>query len=151
MKKLVLFVMVMALAVAGMAYAQAKPDFSGKWVVDTAKSDQPGGGGGGRGMAGPMTIKQTATDLTMIRETPNGEMSMAYKLDGAEHEITMGQGTAKATAKIDGGKLVIKSVRETPNGTMESTATYSLSADGKELTVVNASSRGERKTVYTKQ
>jgi hypothetical protein len=34
---------------------------------------------------------------------------------------------------------------------METTATYSLSADGKELTVVTASARGERKAVYTKQ
>jgi hypothetical protein len=108
--------------------------------------------GGGRGMgAGPMTIKQTATDFTITRTTPNGEMSTTYKLDGTEHEITMGQGTAKATAKLDGSKIVIKSVRETQNGTMESTATYTLSADGKELTVVNASSRGERKMVYNKQ
>ena len=78
-------------------------------------------------------------------------MTTAYKLDGTEHEITMGQGTAKATAKVDGAKVVIKSVRETPNGTMETTSTYSLSADGKELTVVSASARGERKMVYTKQ
>lgn len=149
MKKLALFAMVMALAVAGLAYAQAKPDFSGTWALDTAKSDQ---GGGGRGMgAGPMTIKQTATDFTITRQGPNGEMTTAYKLDGTEHEIQMGQMTGKATAKLDGPKVVIKMVRETPNGTMESTATYSLSADGKELTVVNASSRGERKMVYNKQ
>jgi hypothetical protein len=152
MKRLVLFAMVMALAVAGLAYAQAKPDFSGNWALDTAKSDQAGGGGSGRGMgAGPMAIKQTATDFSITRQGPNGEMTTAYKLDGVEHEITMGQGTAKATAKVDGQKVVIKTVRETPNGTMESTATYSLSADGKELTMVTASARGERKMVYTKQ
>jgi hypothetical protein len=151
MKRLALFAMVMALAVAGLAYAQAKADFSGSWALDAAKSDQAGGGGG-RGMgAGPMTIKQTATDFSITRQGPNGEMTTAYKLDGTEHEITMGQGTAKATAKVDGAKVVIKTVRETPNGTMESTATYSLSADGKEMTVVNASARGERKMVYTKQ
>jgi hypothetical protein len=65
--------------------------------------------------------------------------------------VTMGQRQGKATAKIDAGKLVIKTAFETPNGTMEQTATYSLSADGKELTVVNVSARGERKMVYTKQ
>jgi len=150
MKKLVLFAMVMALAVAGLAYAQAKADFSGSWALDAAKSDQ--GGGGGRGMGtGPMTIKHTATDFSITRTTPNGEMTTAYKLDGTEHEITMGQGTAKATAKLDGAKVVIKQVRETPNGAMETTSTYSLSADGKELTVVSASARGEQKRVYTKQ
>jgi hypothetical protein len=150
MKRLALFAMVMALAVAGLAYAQAKPDFSGTWALDTAKSDQAGGGGRGMG-AGPITVKQTATDFSITRQGPNGEMTTAYKLDGAEHEIQMGQATAKATAKVDGPKVVVKTVRETPNGTMETTATYSLSADGKELTVVTASARGERKMVYNKQ
>jgi|WetSurMetagenome_2_1015567.scaffolds.fasta_scaffold867144_1 hypothetical protein len=149
MKKIALFVMVIALAVAGMSFAQGKTDFSGKWALDAAKSDQ---GGGGRGMGtGPMTIKQTDAEVAVTRETPNGEMTSTYKLDGAEHEIAMGQMTAKATAKMDGGKLVIKTVRETPNGTMETTATYSLSADGKEMTQVTVSARGERKAVYTKQ
>lgn len=151
MRKIALFAAVMALAVTALAFAQAKPDFSGTWVLDPAKSDQmggPGGGGGrGPGMAGPMTIKHTPTEFAITR----GENTMTYKLDGIENTITMGQGTAKATAKADADKIVIKTVRETPNGAMETTATYSLSADGKELTVVNSSPRGERKMVYTKQ
>jgi hypothetical protein len=153
MKRLALFAVVVALALAGMAYAQAKPDFSGTWVLDTAKSDQMGGGpGGGRGgPAGPMTIKQTATDLTT--ETKRGEntITQTYKLDGTETTVSRGQMQGKATAKLDGGKLVVKTTMEGPNGAMETTATYSLSADGKELTVVTASARGERKAVYTKQ
>lgn len=40
---------------------------------------------------------------------------------------------------------------EGPNGSMETTATWSLSADGKELTIVRATQRGEMKQVYTKQ
>jgi len=147
MRKVALFVAVLALAVSAVAFAQAKPDFSGTWALDATKSDQMGGGGGGRGMGGPMTIKHTATELAVTR----GENTTTYKLDGTEQTLTMGQGTAKATAKMDGGKIVIKTVRETPNGAMESTATYSLSADGKEMTVVNSSQRGERKMVYTKQ
>jgi hypothetical protein len=34
---------------------------------------------------------------------------------------------------------------------METTATWSLSADGKELTILRVTARGERSTVYTKQ
>jgi len=149
MRKVALFVAVLALAVSAVAFAQAKPDFSGTWALDATKSDQMGGGGGGRGPggAGPMTIKHTATELAVTR----GENTTTYKLDGTEQTLTMGQGTAKATAKMDAGKIVIKTVRETPNGAMETTATYSLSADGKEMTVVSASQRGERKMVYTKQ
>ena len=57
------------LAVSSVAFAQ-KPDFSGTWTPDaTAAPAAPagGGGGGGRGggMAGPMTVKQTATELTI--------------------------------------------------------------------------------------
>lgn len=150
MRKVALFAVVMALAVTALAFAQAKPDFSGTWALDTTKSVMPGGGGGGRGpgMGGPMTIKHTGTEFAVTR----GENTTTYKLDGTEAEVPAGRGgTAKATAKMDGGKVVIKTVRETPNGAMETTATYSLSADGKELTVVNASQRGEFKMVYTKQ
>src|SRR5690349_3601280 len=66
------------LAVATMAFAQAKPDFSGTWTPDqpaaTAGGGAPGGGGGGqgggggRGMGGPMTVKQSATELTIERQ-----------------------------------------------------------------------------------
>jgi hypothetical protein len=151
-------------AVAAMAFAQ-KPDFTGTWTLDPEASGMaagggaPGGapgGGGGRGGGGalgngPATIKQTADTLTIERTMGENKVTTTYKLDGTEQTLTMGQGTAKATAKMDGGKIVIKTVRETPNGAMETTATYSLSADGKELTVVSASQRGERKMVYTKQ
>src|SRR5665647_936168 len=90
MKKIALFVMVMALAVAGLSFAQAKPDFSGKWLLDTAKSDPMGGRGGGGAVPAtpatpaPMTVKQTATDLT--QEVVRGEntMTTVFKLDGTE-------------------------------------------------------------------
>jgi len=156
MRRVAFFTVVLALAVVTLAFAQAKPDFSGKWMLDPAKSEMGGGqggppGGAGRGPSGPMVLKQSATEL--VRETQRGEQSVTatYKLDGSESTNAMGQMTAKSTAKWDGDKLVIKTVRETPNGTMETTETYSLGADGKELTVVNSSQRGERKSVYTKQ
>lgn len=151
MKRLTLFVAVIALTVAGLAYAQAKPDFSGTWTLDASKSDQmggPGGGGGrGPGMGGPMTIKQTEAELQITR----GPMTQTYKLDGSESVNAMGQMQAKSVAKVDGDKLVVKTTRETPGGPMETTATYSLGADGKELTVVTSTPRGERKMVYTRQ
>src|SRR4051794_7969880 len=95
------------LAVATMAFAQ-KTDFSGTWTPDEAAAAAPaGGGGGGRGMAGPMTVKQTADTLTVERQGRNGAQSTVYKLDGSESEVTMGQMTAKVSAKWDGPKLVI--------------------------------------------
>lgn len=138
-------VLVVALAVAG--YAQ-KPDFSGTWTpdVDPAAAAAPaGGGGGGRGGGGPMTVKQTATELSVERQGRGGTpTTTTYKLDGSETEVTMGQMTAKVSAKIDGNKLVI--TQKTENG--ESTQTWSL-ADGK-LTIERTGGRGPSKTVYKK-
>jgi pectate lyase len=154
MKKIAFLVLAMAVVVTGMSFAQAKPDFSGKWApkVDANAPAPPAGGGGrGGGMAGPMTIKQTATELTTERTMGENTMSTVYKLDGTESVNKTQRGESKSTAKFDGAKLVIKTVSEGPNGPNEQTATWTLSADGKELTMVTASARGDRTVVYTKQ
>lgn len=136
-------VLVVALAVAG--YAQ-KPDFSGTWTPepDAAAAPAGGGGGGGRGGGGPMTVKQTADTLSIERQTQNGAVTTSYKLDGTETDITMGQMTAKASAKWDGSKLVITTKSERG----EQTQTWSL-ADGK-LTIDRTGGRGPTKTTYKK-
>ncbi len=154
MKKIALLVLALAVVVAGMSFAQAKPDFSGKWApkVDANAAPPAGGGGRGGGMGGgPMTVKQTATELT--QEVVRGEntMTTVYKLDGTESINKSQRGESKSTAKFDGAKLVIKTVSEGPNGAMETTAAWSLSADGKELTIVRTTQRGDMTTVYTKQ
>jgi hypothetical protein len=150
MKKIALLVLVMAVAVAGLSFAQARPDFSGKWAPKEAAAPAGGGGRGG-GMAGPVTIKQSASELTQERTVGDNTMTTVYKLDGTESVSKTQRGESRSTAKFDGGKLVIKTTMEGPNGATETTATWSLSADGRELTIVSASARGERTMVYTKQ
>ena len=132
---------VLTLALAMVGYAQ-KPDFSGTWTPEPAAD--AGGGGGGRGMMGPMTVKQTADALTIERQGRNGQMSTTYKLDGSETDVTMGQFTAKASAKWDGSKLVITT--KTDRG--ESTQTWSLAGDT--LTVERTGGRGPAKVTYKK-
>jgi hypothetical protein len=132
--------LVVALAVAG--YAQ-KPDFSGTWTPEPA-ADAAAGGGGGRGMGGPMTVKQTATELSVETQGRNGAQTRTYKLDGSETDMTMGQMTAKVSAKWDGNKLVITT--KTEQG--ENTQTWSL-ADGK-LTIARTGGRGPSSTTYKK-
>ena len=136
------------LAVATIAWAQ-KPDFSGTWTLDAAASDATGTGGGGqgggRGMGGPMTVKQTEDTLTIERPGRGGaSMTQTYKLDGSETDITMGQMTAKSSAKWDGDKLVITTKSERG----ESTQTWSM-ADGT-LTIESTGVRGPSKRVYKK-
>ena len=133
--------LVVALAMVG--YAQ-KPDFSGTWTPDVAADASGGGMGGGRMGGGPMTVKQTADSLTVERQGRQGAMSQTYKLDGSETEITMGQMTAKASAKWDGNKLVITT--KTDNG--EATQTWSMT-DGK-LTIERTGGRGPSTMTYKK-
>jgi hypothetical protein len=132
------------LAIPAMALAQT-PNFSGKWIQDMEKSQMPTGGGGGRGPAGPQTVTctQSATELVMERETPNGVMKTVYKLDGSpsvnaggrggevtsksawegsklvtKYTRTMGENTIDVveTRYMDGENLVVESVMKTPNG-----------------------------------
>jgi hypothetical protein len=136
-------VLVVALAVAG--YAQ-KPDFSGTWTPDVDAAAAAPAGGGGRGMAGPMTVKQTATELSVERQGRGGTpTTTTYKLDGTETEVA-GRGGAmmKVSAKLDGNKLVITSKSEQG----ENVQTWSL-ADGK-LTIERNTPNGPVKTVYKK-
>jgi hypothetical protein len=133
----------LVLALPAMAIAQT-PNFSGKWTQDMEKSVMPAGGGG-RGPAGPQawTYTQSATELAMERETPNGVMKTVYKLDGSpsvnaggrggevtsksawegtklvtKYTRTMGENTIDVveTRYMDGENLVVESVMKTPNG-----------------------------------
>jgi len=149
------------LAVSTMAFAQ-KPDFSGTWTPDAPAAApaggggatagggggaMAGGGGGGRmgGMNGPMTVKQTADALTIERQGPNGAITTTYKLDGSEFDVPAGRGgTAKATAKWDGSKLVISQKSEQG----ESTQTWSLT--GGTLTIERTGGRGPQTTTFKK-
>jgi hypothetical protein len=160
-------VAIATLAVATMVFAQAKPDFSGTWTPEPAAGapagggapgggapgggapggGAPGGGGGGGGrggFGGPMTVKQTATELSVETQGRNGAQTRTYKLDGSETKIQMGQMEATATAKWDGSKLVITT--KTDQG--EQTQTWSL-ANGV-LTVDRTGGRGPSTTTYKK-
>jgi hypothetical protein len=138
---------IVGFAVATVAFAQAKPDFSGTWTPEPAADAAAGGGqggGGGRGFGGPMTVKQSATELTVERQGRNGAQSTVYKLDGSSSTIQMGQMSGTATAKWDGNKLVITT--KTDNG--EQTQTWSM--DNGMLKVDRTGGRGPSSTTYKK-
>jgi hypothetical protein len=97
-----------------------------------------------RGGGGPMTVKQTADTLSVERQGRGGAMTTVYKLDGSETEITMGQMTAKASAKWDGNKIVITTKSERG----ENTQTWSLA--GGVLTIEGTGGQGPTKRVYKK-
>ena len=127
---LVVAVVLMFGAAASLA-AQAKPDFSGKWVADAAAAPAApagGGGGGGRGGGGrggggfgnEFTIAQTATTLTITRMQGDQTVTTVYNLDGSESKnMVAGRGGGEPTAQVskavwDGAKLVVTTTA--PNG-----------------------------------
>ena len=147
------------LAVSSVAFAQ-KPDFSGTWTPDAAAAPAApaGGGGGGQrggGMGGPMTVKQTATELTIERTMGENKTTATYKLDGTESvNKMMGRGGAetevKSTAKWDGSKLVISTQRAGQDGAMM-TQTQTWSLEGGNLTIESPGRDGTpMKRVYKK-
>jgi hypothetical protein len=156
-------------ALPAASWAQAKPDLSGTWVFDEAKSDpapagRGGRGGGGRGggrfggaPATTMTIKQTAAELTIDRTTDQGSQTAVYKLDGTESKNTIGPGPASSKASWDGARLVIATT-QTVQGrggevTIESKDVYSR--EGGVLTIETARTTPfgtlNRKLIYTRK
>jgi hypothetical protein len=96
-------------------------------------------------MAGPMTVKQSATELSVERQGRGGTpQTTTYKLDGSESKVQMGQMEGTATAKWDGNKLVIT----TKSDQGENTQTWSL-ANGV-LTIDRTGGRGPSTTTYKK-
>ena len=150
----------------------AAPSFSGSWVQDTAKSErvpdpmwltraQTGGrGGGGRaggpGARGPaaevvMTVQQDAKSLQVT--DPQGAKHN-YTLDGKASNIAMetAMGKAAVTASLQGDALVIATTRPyggmPGNVTLQITETWSLSPDGKTLTVTTTHTSPAAQKIY---
>ena len=140
---------VVAIAIVSVAFvvsalAQAKPDFSGKWVMDPASAPAApaggpgGGGGGGRGGGrggGPgfgqeFTATQDATALTITRTQGDQTVTAVYKLDGSESKNMVagrgGQQEQVSKAAWEGNKLSITTTLNFGGNTVEQKRLLSL-------------------------
>jgi hypothetical protein len=141
-----------------------KADFSGEWALDQTKSNL--GEFGAMMAAGKLSVKQQGDVITVVRNTtsPMGEMVTTdnITLDGKESPSTGGmQGsTRKTTSKLsaDQNSLTVNSVLNLSfDGNafeIKGTETWTLSADGKTLTIdaTSSSPMGDNtiKAVYNK-
>ena len=160
MKRLT-FVLAVALAlgVQTVTLAQARPDFSGTWRLNVAKSG-PNVAGNTPNIPFPsqIVVKQTPTDIsvesTSVRQQP---VAGVYKLDGSKVNVQTPTGiTETGEAKIDGGNLLISSRRSfsSPAGdvVVEFKEVWSLS--GNVLTIqktrIQSGDSSTEKAVYDK-
>lgn len=138
-----------------MLLASDKPDYSGHWVIDLVKSDF--------GMMPPpskmerdIEHKDPAMSIKSIQVGERGEMKNEsnYTTDGKEATIKMRNREAKVKAKWDGNKLKVNSKSEFNGNEFTQEETWTLSEDGKTLTIDNAikAPQGEftTKSVFTK-
>lgn len=123
------------------AFAQAKPNFAGKWTLEPppaaapAGDAAPGGGrgggrGGGGGLGNELTIAQDATTLKLdyVGGGRNpGPVSLTYKLDGTESKNTNAMGMEQvAKAVWEGSKLVVTTQINMGGNAVEQKRTLSL-------------------------
>jgi hypothetical protein len=121
----------------GLLQAQAKPNFSGTWKLNAGKSN-----------FGPMPAPETRTDKITHRDPdlkdsftqsgPMGEVTaeMKYSTDGKETTSSIRDNQIKSTAKWEGDELVIAGKTSFEGGDVTLADRWSLSADGKTLTIL---------------
>lgn len=114
--------------------AQAKPNFTGQWKIDPAKSNLGG-------MPAPdvfdRTIEHNDPKLHVVTKQsgPQGERTtdVNYATDGSEVTNKMGQVEAKSTAVWDGDALAITTRIEFNGNKVEFKEKWTLSEDGKTM------------------
>jgi hypothetical protein len=150
---------VIALLLPVMAFAE--PDFSGTWVRDGAKSDvvpntmywltrgvDPGGGRGRNNQ----TVIEVLQSAGRMQITDPARPLRTLTLDGKPHSMPTDSGmqTATVISTLQGDTLIVSTTQPfggmAGNLTLKITETWSLSADGKLLTV-----RTERDTPALRQ
>ena len=141
MKRLtIVLVVALALAVQGVALAQARPDYSGTWRFNQAKSS-PNIAGNTPNVPFPsqIVVKQTPTELavesTSVRQQP---LSAVFKLDGSKVTVQAPSGISETgEARFEGATVVITSRRSfsSPAGDIVADFKEIWSLSGNALTI----------------
>jgi hypothetical protein len=154
-RKLLFMTVLVGLSLVSVS-AQQKPDFSGTWKLNVAKSDF-GILGGPTSRTDVITHKDPSLAVSGTAEGPQGkqEVSLNYTIDGKEAVNKIGDREIKSTLKWAGSNLVINSKFIYNDADVVGEENWTLSADGKTLTIARhfSSSLGEadQKFVLEKQ
>ena len=135
-RSLFIFAAALSLSVAG--YAWAKPNFTGTWKINAAKSDfgpmpQPDK------MERTITHDDPSLKYTTVQTTPNGEVTSdaTYKTDGSDTTNKVRGMDVKGNAKWAGDALTISSKREFQGMEITQVESWTLAEGGKQLVINN--------------
>ena len=118
--------------------AMAAPNFSGDWKLNLSKSEY-GQVPAPESVVRSIKHQDPVLEISTHQKGQAGDVmnSLKYTTDGKECTNTTQTGEVKGTAKWDGNKLVISSTRKIQTFDITSKETWSLSDDGKTLTILN--------------
>ena len=127
-----------ALAAASLLHAQARPDFSGTWTMDLARSESTRQG---EPIKPPVTviIAQTAADVRV--ETTRGDQkeTVVYPLGDSRRAAAAAIGSSfQPEAFWDGDKLVTQTQRQVQGYAVTVKEVRSLASDGREMIMETA-------------
>lgn len=132
------------IALAVYLISQGRPDFSGAWVMDPARSH-----------FGPLqppkvferTIKQTANQVHsfthQVGQHGDSHTNVKFSIDGKENLISLHGDEARVTAKWMMSNLIVETKRKNTEGDIVSTETWSLEEGGKALLIQAKLTRGK--------
>jgi hypothetical protein len=134
-RRLLSVTFLLALPIASV-FAQQKPDFSGTWVLNVANSEF-GILGGPNSRIDVISHKGSSLsdDITAVAPQGKQEYKNNYTTDGKQAVNKLGTLEIRSTAKWLGRNLVISSKYVVNNANISSEATWTLSPDGKTLTM----------------
>ena len=141
---------------AALTFAQSKPNFSGTWKLNTAKSDF-GMLPGPESQTNVIVHADPAVKVDVASENAQGKQNFTlnYTTDSKEAVNKMGPREVKSVAAWEGNALVLNSKMTFNDQDVAIKATWTLSEDGKTLTqnIHLAAAMGEtdQKQVFEKQ
>jgi hypothetical protein len=156
MRRAILTLAALVLAVPPLAIAAPPANFSGDWKLNIERSNFGG-------MPAPSSASQKVTheeqSLKIVSQQSGsfGDMStdLAFTTDGKECENKVMDMVIKSTLKWDGPVLVVDSTMDLQGTPMTMTDRWSLSPDGRELIVDRHVSgpmgSGDGKMIFEKQ
>ena len=133
-------VVFVTLALPAASAAQTTPNLSGEWKLNLAKSNY-GSFPAPLSVTRKIVLSGGKLSMTTTQKGPKGDVTsqLNYTTDGKESVNQLTTGESKGTAQWIADKLMVTSGREIQTGgqaiTLKQTEIWSLSADGKTLTI----------------